>query len=416
MIMKKLIACLSFLLTSMITWSQNVNSFINIYISSYETGWVNGYYEKMIFHVANNSDAQLMLVDLKMYNYSDNSIIYYSSDLSNPYLNPYSALAFTYNNDTGSKVIMEQAWVIELQYFNMQTGGTIIKKKALKRANTIGTNMSLEDISEDNPNPSTIVEEIVINDFCYDLDLTSKEAKLRNSSQVSYSGNIVIPTSVNYQGEEYQVTSIKTGTFSNNWNVTSVSIPSSIKIIESSAFSVCLKMTQLSIAEGLEEIGYAAFYNCNGLTIVTLPNSVKTIKQNAFWGCHSLSTVVLGSSVSDIGYYAFNNCNKLSDFYCYATNVPDAKLSFDSSVSNATLHVPASSLPEYKSNFNWDDFKNIVAITDSDPKPTGIIKITESPFEVKRIISLDGIVHKKPQKGLNIVIDSDGKTRKVVMK
>ena len=62
----------------------------------------------------------------------------------------------------------------------------------------------------------------------------------------SYSGNVVIPSSVTYNGKTYSVTSIFESAFSQCSNLTSVTIPSSVKSIGWHAFSCCsrdLKMT-----------------------------------------------------------------------------------------------------------------------------------------------------------------------------
>ena len=128
----------------------NVNSLISVRISSYGSGFNNGYYEWLDFFITNNSDAQLMIVSLKMYDYYNNSIIYYNPDVNTTYIDPNTSLMYTYNNNTGEHIIMNQAWVIEIHYYNMKTGGGMISKKVLKPANTIGTNMVLEDISENN--------------------------------------------------------------------------------------------------------------------------------------------------------------------------------------------------------------------------------------------------------------------------
>ena len=60
-----------------------------------------------------------------------------------------------------------------------------------------------------------------------------------NSYSNEYSGNVVIPSTVRYSGNEYSVTSI----------------------------------------------GSSAFYYCSGLTSVTIPNSVTSLGSYAFYNC-----------------------------------------------------------------------------------------------------------------------------------
>ena len=112
------------------------------------------------------------------------------------------------------------------------------------------------------------------------------------------------------------------------------------------------------------EIGYMAFLDCTSLTAVTIPNSVTSIGDYAFWYCTSLTSVTIGSGVTSIKYKAFAYCSSLTDVYCYAENVPsaDSDAFENSSISSATLHVPARSVNSYKSRSPWSSFSRIVAI------------------------------------------------------
>ena len=92
-----------------------------------------------------------------------------------------------------------------------------------------------------------------------------------------YSGNVVIPESVTYNGTTYSVTSIGKSAFSDNHGLTSVTIPNSVTSIGSSAFSGCSGLTSVNIGNSVTSIGNEAFYNCSGLTSVTIPNSVTII-------------------------------------------------------------------------------------------------------------------------------------------
>jgi len=124
-------------------------------------------------------------------------------------------------------------------------------------------------------------------------------------------------------------------------------------------------------------------------------------------------------SVTSIGDAAFKGCN-LKNVYCYTELVPETKGNeegpFYDSNENATLHVPASSVEAYSSALGWKDFENIVALTDSDPKPTGITSVNNNMVKSERYYSLDGKPLAAPQRGINIVKMSDGTTKKVVVK
>lgn len=65
-----------------------------------------------------------------------------------------------------------------------------------------------------------------------------------------------------------------------------------------------------------------------------------------------------------IDSYAFSNCSSLTDVYYLAEGVlyPGYQAFDVSSISSATLHVPASALDAYKNTYPWKNFGNIVAI------------------------------------------------------
>ena len=92
-----------------------------------------------------------------------------------------------------------------------------------------------------------------------------------------YTGNVVIPESVAYNGKTYPVTSIGEWAFYGCSSLTSVTIPNSVTSIGGSAFSGCFGLTSVTIGNSVTSIGGSAFSGCSGLTSVTIPNSVTSI-------------------------------------------------------------------------------------------------------------------------------------------
>ena len=125
-------------------------------------------------------------------------------------------------------------------------------------------------------------------------DATNKTVKVtyRGTSYSEYSneytGSVVIPESVTYNGATYSVTSIG-----------------------SSAFSYCSGLTSVTIPNSVTSIGNPAFYGCTGLTSVEIPNSVTSIGSNAFRKCTGLKTVynfsnfTFSKGSSNDGYIAY---------------------------------------------------------------------------------------------------------------
>ena len=221
--------------------------------------------------------------------------------------------------------------------------------------------------------------------------------------------SVVIPNSVTSIGEE---------AFRECDNLFSVIIGDGVKNIEKSTFLLCTNLSSVTIGNSVESIKYGAFMRCTSLTSVIIPNSVTTIVSEAFEECSSLSSIVLGNSVTSIEDQAFRMCSNLTHFYSYAEQVPTCHWSSfsGSNYKQTTLHVPATSIETYKNAKQWKDFGTIIALTDDDPKPTGIQSINNEVITAERYYSLDGKHITTPKRGLNIIRMSDGTTKKVIMK
>ena len=132
------------------------------------------------------------------------------------------------------------------------------------------------------------------------------------SNDTKYSGDIVIPEQVTYNGRTLTVTSIGWSAFEGCTGLTSISSPNSVTSIGGSAFEGCSGLTSVSIPNSVTSIGNSAFSGCSSLTSVSIPNSVTSIRYSAFSGCYNLTSVSIGNSVTSIGDYAFQDCTSLT--------------------------------------------------------------------------------------------------------
>ena len=101
-------------------------------------------------------------------------------------------------------------------------------------------------------------------------------------------GALNIPESVNYDGNDYVVTTIGNSAFLYCFYLTSLTIPNSVTTIEEGAFAYCTGFTG----------------------DLVIPNSVVTIEPSAFMICYGFNgDLILGNSLTTIGDYAFNSCD-----------------------------------------------------------------------------------------------------------
>ena len=208
-------------------------------------------------------------------------------------------------------------------------------------------------------------------DICYIYTPDEKVAEVTSNPVNKYRGAVEIPSQIMHDGEQYAVTTIGGYAFSNCKDLTSVTIPEGVTTIGDKAFNICKGLTSITIPNSVTYIGENAFSNCNGLTSVTIPNKVTEIGKCAFYGCSNLTSLTIGENVLWISSEFVEKCQRLTDVYCLAESVPytNYDVFINSNVENATLHVPAASLDDYKNAESWKNFKHIVALNaDNLPK------------------------------------------------
>ena len=260
----------------------------------------------------------------------------------------------------------------------------------------------------------------------YNFDSSDKTVSVTYKGKTPYTyddeyiGNVVIPSKVTYDGEEYSVTSIGNNAFYGCSSLTSITIPEGVTEIGDYAFFYCSSLTSITIPEVVTSIGGGAFYDCSSLTSITIPEgvteiggaafvgcssltsidvaldnnsytsingvlfskdktilikypegkkdvtsyaipeSVTKIGEYAFFLCSSLTSITLSEGVTSIGGSAFDDCSSLTSITNMNATPPSIGHSFVCVNKSIPVYVPKQSVEAYKSAKYWNDFTNIV--------------------------------------------------------
>jgi uncharacterized repeat protein (TIGR02543 family) len=197
-------------------------------------------------------------------------------------------------------------------------------------------------------------------------------------------GDITLPDTLN----GFTVTAIGSNVFKDRPYITGVTIPDSVLIIGTSAFSGCSGLLSLSIGNYVTSIDLYAFAYCTGLTgRLTIPDSVITIGIEAFRDCTAVTEVTIGSGVTSIGNNAFFGLVSLTQ---YNVSTDNSKFSSDSGVlfnkaKTELLHYPiaktgsAYTVPDSVTSIKYPGF-SYCANLNSVTLGSGIKTIGDSSF------------------------------------
>ena len=223
-----------------------------------------------------------------------------------------------------------------------------------------------------------IAHDFEVDGICYNI--TGATDRTVEVTSGKYTGSVVVPESVDYDGSVYSVTAIG-----------------------NKAFEYCYDLTDITIPNSITAIREYAFNDCYGLTEVNIPNSVTAIGHNAFSICSSLTNVTIGNSVTAIGDYALAYCNSLKNVTSLipAENLFAIKENVFYNVDRKTciLYVPKGARRVYESTSGWNYFINVI-----DPEePTAICDIPDAGTGAGTVHDLNGRAVENPTNGIHII-------------
>ena len=140
-------------------------------------------------------------------------------------------------------------------------------------------------------------QHVLVDGIYYNFDVENKTATVTYNEEDpmhSYHGDVNIPASVEYEGYTFNVVAIGERAFDMCWEITSISIPEGVTLIEHRAFSDCY-FPILTLPSTITEIQDMAFMMCHMDTIVLLSNIPPTISEMSFDMFHSLCIIPCGT-------------------------------------------------------------------------------------------------------------------------
>ena len=203
--------------------------------------------------------------------------------------------------------------------------------------------------------------------------------------------DLVIPSSVSFSAEDGEVTAvvneIALAAFlideNETSNLSSVTIPASIKVIGNNAFSGssissvtfedredeiefgsgvfsnCINLESFTFPNWMKEIP-ASFLSGSGIRTITVPSTIETINGNSFFECNLLTYADLSSvSISVIPNSLFQNCTSLTE-----VKLPETVQEFEQGVfygcsSLESIPIPNTVTSIGSSAFEKSGIKNV---------------------------------------------------------
>ena len=154
---------------------------------------------------------------------------------------------------------------------------------------------------------SAYAQNVVIDGLNYSLDSEKRTAELAVQNKVDVVGDIVISSSVTWEGVVYTVESTADNAFAECKQMTSIVLPNTLRKLGKSTFLNCSALTSCIIPDNtIDTIPYQTLYG-TALTEFHIPEGVVYLEKESFENMTKLERVYLPNSVQEVSSTAFES-------------------------------------------------------------------------------------------------------------
>lgn len=255
--------------------------------------------------------------------------------------------------------------------------------------------------------------------YCKVESANPTASEIKAANKAGYTGAVVVPATVPYQGINFAVTELNDSIFYEASEMTSLDIqapvtrlgsyalydcenlesltlPSTITTIGNAALGYCEKLTSLQLPEGFTTFeGTRNLFHCHALTSISIPTGVTAIPDQCFSYCKALTSISFHEGIS-FGTAVLQNCSALTSVTLPAGMTEIAQQMFQNCSALETLSIPATVtkirddafagctklnivLPEGVTEIGSEAFKSCLALTEFT-MPTAMTKIPTNLF------------------------------------
>ncbi|MGI6714393.1 MAG: leucine-rich repeat domain-containing protein [Bacilli bacterium] len=145
----------------------------------------------------------------------------------------------------------------------------------------------------------------------------------------SLNEGVTIPSSVK---------TIEDSAFSNT-NLPAITIPDNVTRLGANVFSDCQSLTSVTLSQNIKVIGEWTFSRCRELPSIDLPDGVTLIKERAFNSCDFLASVNFGNQLTQIADIGFQICPMLTNLVFPESLRLIGSSAFSGCINLGALHI-----------------------------------------------------------------------------